>query len=491
MKKERPFSRSLFGESDPVSADRGRSVPPSEPRKPSSNGLVPRPSRTYGMFAALDIGTEKVSCSIGSLCSSSRPHEGDFVPFGLSQSKGRRNAGDLGNLPASSVAPTIALLGFGQRASKGVTAHGISDFEALQDALLNAIYAAEEMAKQNIKEVFLNIPTSWVKTQRIVTKLSLSSPAPIQAIHLRKLFQTARNRTLEGDPYIVHLWPLSYRLDDLDGIQDPTGMIGKDLSAVCLVVTASRTSIQNLSHCVGQCNLDVAGVVVDSYAEGLACLAPDEAELGATLVDIGGHLTQIACFYEGKLIGLDAIPIGGAHITSDLARGLSTTRPQAERIKALYGSLDVGRSRSDELVPITPMGTQVGPNVAYISRERIALITRARVDEIFDKVDEALRSMPPEVNRIAFQKILLTGGACPLPGLLEVAQQRWPTLRVRLAYPGGIEGPETTVRSLAFSTAAGLLCCAAQDYQGSPTTAYNAKPLGFFQRISLWLSDYL
>lgn len=482
MKKERPFSRSLFGEGEPDTSY-GSGAGGSLSR---SSSLVARSSRAYGMFAALDIGTEKVSCAIGSLRPPSQAGGNDFIPFGLSLNQ-KRSA----DVPTGSTLPAITLLGFGQRASKGVTAHGISDLEALQDALSNAIYTAEDMAKQNIKEVYVNIPASWVKTQRIVTKLSLSSPAPIQSVHLRKLFHTAKSRTLEGDPYVVHLWPLSYQLDDLDGIHEPAGMIGKDLSATCLVVAASRTTVQNLSHCIGQCALDVAGVVVDPYAGGLACLARDEAELGATVVDIGGKLTQIACFHERHLTGLDVTSLGGVHITSDLARGLSTSLPQAERIKTLYGSLELGRARSDELVPITPMGTQVGPNVTYISRERIAMIIRARVDEILDKIDETLRQMPPEVNRIAFQKILLTGGACQLPGLLEVAQARWPASRVRLGPPGGIDGLEGIAHSLAFSTAAGLLCYAAQDYQGHPMAAYDSRPLGFFQRFSLWLSEHV
>lgn len=486
MKKERSFSRSLFEEGEPHAGVPSRGDAPTKECRPS-RGPVPRSPEAYGTFAVLDLGTEKVSCSIGSFQPVSPKGDKTFLPLGLSFGRGGGH-----ELPhnASSVS-SMTLLGFGQRASKGVTPHGICDLEALRDTLLNAISSAEEMAQQNIKEVYVSIPASWVKMQRIVTKLSLPSPSPIQSIHLRKLFYTAQTHTLEGHPCLIHLWPLSYRLDDLEGIHDPTGMIGKTLSATCLVVTASRTTVQNLSHCIGQCALDIAGMVVDPYAAGLACLAPDEAELGATLIDVGGFLTQIACFYEGKVAKLDTVPLGGAHITSDLARGLSTNRAQAERIKVLYGSLAIGRTRSDELVPMTPMGTQIGPNVAYVSRERIEMIMRARVNEILDKVDMALQRMSQEVNPAAFQKILLTGGACQLPGWLEVAQERWPASYVRLAYPGGVNGPENVIRSLGFSTAAGLLCCAAQAYQGHPMTAYDSKPLGFFQRFWLWLSEYL
>lgn len=482
MRKKTPFIKSLFEsgsstDSSSVCRKESHEGASSEERK------FPVSSKPYGTFAALDIGTDKVSCSIGGFQTASSEKVSSFSGEDFSSVLWKGSPG--------MAMPSITLLGFGQRASKGVTLRGVSDLEALQGALLNAVYTAEEMSQQNIKEVYVNIPASWARTQRIVIRLSLSSPSPIQPVHLRKLFYTARNRTLEGNPYIVHLWPLSYQLDDLEAIQDPIGMIGKDLSVTCLAVTVSRTLIQNLSHCIGQCTLDVAGVAVDPYAAGLACLTQDEAELGATLVDIGGQLTQVACFHGGKLIGLGTAPLAGWHVTSDLARILPTSVAQAERIKTLYGNLESAQVQSAELVPFTPVGIQAGPNVSYVARKKISSIIRARVDEILECVEACLGAMPSEVDRIAFQKILLTGGASQLPGLIEVVQERWPGAKVRLAIQRSVDGRDGVVRSPAFSTAAGLLCCASRDYLGHPLAANDSKPLTFFQRLSLWLSDHM
>lgn len=427
----------------------------------------PKTSKIYGIFAGLDIGTEKVSCAIGSL-------KYDF------------NNKDE-NLPK---VPHIFLSGFGQRASRGINIYGISDLDALEDSILNAVYAAEELAQKNIKEVYVNIPTHLVQTRKIVTKLSLSGQTPIQSFHLRKLFNTSKNIPINDSQYIIHIWPLSYQLDDITNIQDPTGMIGKDLSAICYVVITSKSYIQNITHCIGRCNLDIAGFIVDSYAAGLACLVNDEAELGATLIDIGGKSTQIACFYAGKLIWLESIPIGGFHITSDLARGLSMTLSQAERIKTLYGSLVLDSQNSAEQVPITQMGMQSGPNIEYVSRGIIFEIIKARVDEIFENIISCSKKVPTEVIDVVFQKILLTGGACHLPGLVDLAEEKF-NAKVRLAFQAGVEGQDSILKSLTFSTCAGLLCYASQDYTGHPIAAYDKKPLNFWQRLSLWFNEHV
>jgi cell division protein FtsA len=407
----------------------------------------------YGTFAGLDVGTEKVSCAIGRL-----------------------------KYDEESVSPQILLAGFGQRASRGINLSGISDLEALEDTILNAVYAAEEVAQRNIKDVYVNIPASLIQTHKVVTSLSLSGQTPIQPGHIRKLLNLSRNVQVHDNQYIIHVWPLSYTLDEMTNIKDPTGMIGRELSALCHVVIASKSYIKNLTHCIGRCNLDVAGFVADSYAIGLACLTNDEAELGATIVDIGGKSTQIACFNHGDMVGLWHVSMGGYHITSDLARGLSTTLSQAERMKSLYGSLALEDQNSAEQVPITQVG-QAGPNVNYVPKQVIYDIIRARIDSIFDHVLMHLANASKEINPVIFQKILLTGGACQMQGILELANARLDA-NVRLAPQSGISGQNSVLQALSFSTCAGLLHYAVQDQTGQ---VRDNRSGNFWQRLWGWL----
>lgn len=419
-------------------------------------------SKTYGLFAGLDIGTDKICCAIGQ--------------FGYDAVQGEE-------LPSSS--PQIYLSGVGQRAAKGVHVHGITDIEACEDAILNAVYAAEEAAGKNIKEVYVSIPTSLLKSQRVQTQLTLSGETPIQSAHLRRLFSLSRNIPVPENQYIIHIWPLSYQLDDISGIQDPVGMIGKELSATCHIITAARSYIQNITQCIGRCNLDIVGFVSDAYAAGLACLINDEAELGVTLIDIGGKSTQIACFHEGNLVWLRSIPLGSFHITSDLARGLGTTILQAERIKALYGSLGGQYVESAEQVAITQVGEQ-NPRIEYVSRQLICDIIQARVEEILEAIIRCVEQMPPDVDKVVLQKVILTGGAFHLHGFAELTSKYFNT-KVRIGIQNDIKGSDSILQSPSFSTGAGLLHYAAQDYIGGKFLK-DQKPLSLKRRLFKWLN---
>lgn len=419
--------------------------------------------KTYGLFAGLDIGTEKVCCAIGRL--------------------GYDTTTDNDTTPNT---PQIYLAGFGQRAARGIHLRGITDIELLEDSIFNAVYAAEEAAGRNIKEVYVSVPAHFLQTQKIQTHITLSGQTPIQPLHLRKLFSLSHNIPVPDNQYIVHIWPLFYQLDDIEGIQDPIGMVGKELSATCYVVTASRPYIQNLTQCIGHCNLDVAGFVADPYAAGLACLISDEAELGVTLVDVGGLRTQVACFYEGNLVWLGAIPLGSAHITSDLARGLATTASQAERIKTLYGSLGSTYGESAEQVAIPQMSNATEPRVEYVPRQAIEKIIRARADEILDSVITTVSALPTDVNRVVLQKVILTGGAFLLHGFNELAARRFDT-RVRIGTQSGILGSESILQSPSISTCAGLLHYASQDYIGNRMQR-DQRPLSFWQRVAQWFN---
>ncbi|GHS91554.1 cell division protein FtsA [Alphaproteobacteria bacterium] len=415
----------------------------------------------------MDVGTEKISCAIGSLA------------YDLDGDEKKRVQG-----------PQIFFAGFGQRASKGVNIHGVSEMEVLEDAILNAVYAAEEAAKRNIKDVYVNIPAHLTQASRVRVKLSLSGQTPIQPLHMRKLFSLSQNLSVPKNQILVHVLPFSYSLDEMTNIADPIGMIGRELSAECYVITAVQTYVQNLTHCIGRCNLDVAGFVADSYAAGMACLVSDEAELGATLIDIGGKSTQMACFLGGNLVWLGALPMGGFHITTDLARCLSTTLSQAERLKTLYGSLFLGNQHSAEQVPVTQVGEENSLNMGYVSRQLIVDIIKARVDEILDEVLVQLQSVPHHVDRVVFQKILLTGGAAQLQGLADLAEERFDT-KVRFAQQLCVLGADSILQSPAFSTCAGLLQYAFQNYTGRSLQKRDQKPLNFWQRVSLWLNEHI
>ena len=90
--------------------------------------------------------------------------------------------------------------------------------------------------------------------------------------------------------------------------------------------------VRNLMGLVDRCYLGVAGLVVSPYASALAATTAEERRLGVTVIDLGGGVTSVALFADSRFVHADTLPIGGHHMTFDIARGLQTPLSEAERI---------------------------------------------------------------------------------------------------------------------------------------------------------------
>ncbi len=140
------------------------------------------------------------------------------------------------------------------------------------------------------------------------------------------------------DGQVIHSIPVGFSIDDSRGILDPRGMVGERLGVNMHLVAAGAAAVRNHTAAIGRSHLEVEALVVSPYAAGLACLVDDEMDLGVTIIDMGGGTTTIGVFFGGNLVFADAVPVGGTHVTNDIARGLATPLAHAERMKALFGS---------------------------------------------------------------------------------------------------------------------------------------------------------
>jgi len=250
-------------------------------RRPS---IRPRGS----LVVALDIGTNKICCFIA------RVEDND---------------------------PRV--LGIGHQISRGVRNGIIVDLEAAGGSILNAVHAAEEMAGETIERVVANLSGGFSASRLIRAEIGVTG---------REIADTDMRRVLEhgyllrdpGDRQVIHSVPVGFSVDDSRGIRDPRGMLGQRLGVNMHVVTASAASVRNHSSAVGRSHLEIDALVVSPYASGLACLVEDEIGLGVTVIDMGGGTTTIGVFFDGNLIFADYVPVGGGHVTNDIARGLST-----------------------------------------------------------------------------------------------------------------------------------------------------------------------
>ncbi|MEE9249871.1 MAG: cell division protein FtsA [Alphaproteobacteria bacterium] len=412
-----------------------------------------------GLIAALDVGTNKVCCFIA-------------------------RADDEGNL---------RIVGIGHQVSDGVRGGMIIDMGAAEMSILKAVHAAEQMAGETIRKVIVNLSGGNPASQTRNFEVSIAGREVAEA-DVRRVLGHGRAQFESAERELVHCIPVGYTIDGSTGIRAPQGMYGERLGVNMHMVTATSGAVRTLRTCVARCHLDVEALVVSSYAAGLSCLVEDERNLGATVIDMGGGTTSIAVFYDGKLVHADGVPIGGAHVTSDIARGLTTPLAHAERMKTLYGSAISSPSDESEIIDVPLVGEEDRAEARHVPRAIPVSIIGPRIEETFELIGSRLEMSGFE--RIAGRRVVLTGGASQLQGVAELAA-RVLDKQVRHGRPLGITGLAEATGGPAFATCAGLLTYAVKTHAEAPAgrildlraRGATEEPSSRFGRFGLWLRE--
>lgn len=417
------------------------------------------------VVAALDIGATKISCLIGEVVS-----------------QNRRSAD-------GKEAAALRVLGFGCQASRGTRNGAIVDLDQAERAIRLAVDAAEKMAKRTITSVFVNVaggrPQSNSYAASIQTATGQVSPGDVEAATRAALAQGHQpgRRTL-------HTALAQFHLDDARGVMEPVGMFGTTLTAEVNVVSAEPAALRNLALVIERCHLSIADYVVAPYAASRSVLAEDEIKLGVTLIDMGGSTTGIASFHDGHLVFADVIPVGGMHITHDIARGLSTTIAHAERMKTLWGSAMATVLDDRETVAVPLLGERGVDTIYHAPKSMLTGIIKPRLEEILEMVRDRLDKA--SFARLAGSRVVLTGGGSELTGAREIAAQ-WLNRQVRLGAPLPVAGMPEAARSPAFATAYGLLNYALKpDIHHAAAIARQAMKeaeAGYLRRVGKWIAD--
>ncbi|HYD99024.1 MAG TPA: cell division protein FtsA [Alphaproteobacteria bacterium] len=400
------------------------------------SGKKARPRKPRGgLVAALDVGTTKACCFIG------RVDEGGMV----------------------------RVVGAGFQASQGLRAGTIVDMDATAAAIGHAVNAAEQMSGENLREVIVNVSGGQPTSQTIAIDYPLAG-REVGEGDLQRAAQQARQHFPGGDQRVVHALPVGYGLDGTPSIVDPRGMFGDRLEVRFHVVTAAAKALRNLETCIARCHLSVEGMMVSPYAAGLACLVEDEKDLGCVVIDMGGGTTSFAVFSGGRCVHTDSIPLGGGHVTNDIARGLTTPVAYAERMKTLYGHAVMTSTDERDTLVVPQVGEEDEPaDSVQVPKSLLVQIIRPRLEEIFELVRQRLEASG--TDKLAGRRVVLTGGACQMPGMRELAQEVLGK-KVRIGKPTRILGLTETPSGSplppngpALATCAGLLLSAV-DSQG-------------------------
>ncbi len=371
----------------------------------------------------------------------------------------------------------IQLIGIGKQNCHGIRRGMVINIPVTVDALKKAVQAAELMADCQILEARVAIGGVHVQSFNSSGVVAIKG-SEITRHDIDRAIDAAKAVAIPPDREIIDVIPYEFIVNNQDGVKDPIGMSGVRLEAKVHVMTGSISAAQNVIKCFTQAGIKVSELYVGSLSSAEAVLTPDEKELGIALIDIGGGTTDIAIFAHGSMIHSAVIPIGGNHVTNDIAVGLRTSIQEAEKIKLSHGCALASMLSNDEVFEVPSIGAKKSKEV---SKTVLAKIIEPRMEEILSLVNQEL--VNSGIKQLLSAGVVITGGSSLFEGLVELTEFVL-ELPVRSGYPENVSGLSDIVNSPIYAAAVGLLKI------GEEKVEKKSEPLIFnFEKVKNWLSE--
>lgn len=404
-------------------------------------------------ITALDIGSSKISCIIAHV------------------SKDKK----------------INIVGYGYNASKGIKNGTVTDIAQATLDIGKAVQDAEQMANETIDKIVISISGEKIRSVMKTSSMSLNKNRPIGDSELEKLYLKSTSKLDIGEYSLIHCINNSFRLDNGELFKDPRNLFGEELSINILLGLVPEHICRNLGTITENAHLEIQDQVFASYASGLACLVDDEKEMGATVVDMGGGNTSIATFRNSYPIHFASIPVGGNNVTNDIAYGLSTSFPHAERLKTLHGCAFFTSQDEIDTINVYPVGEEDDSCIKQVPKSDLINIITPRIEETFEMVAHKLADIGLADD--TSHRVVLTGGASQLTGVVDVAEMVLDK-HVRLGKPRNIFNIPDALNSPAFSTAIGMLIYGVNYSEHCPKKVIqktSSSNSGWLDNVALWL----
>jgi cell division protein FtsA len=378
---------------------------------------------------------------------------------------------------------SIGLLGHGVVPCTGLRKGVVVNIEATVEAIRAAVSEAEKSSGARIGTAVVGVAGAHIRGLNSHGIVAVRG-GEVSGRDVERVVDAARAVAIPLDRQVLHILPQQFAVDDQDGVRNPVGMAGVRLEARIHIVTAAQSYGQNLNKCCERAGITPGELMFEPLASADAALFPEERELGVALIDIGGGTTDVIVFLNGAVMHTAVLPIGGNHLTSDVAAGLRTPLSDAERLKISHGvatNLIVGR---DEMVQVPGVG---GREPRVIARRLLGEIIEPRMEEIFAMAQrELIRS---GASDSLASGVVLVGGTSLLEGTQELAERIF-NLPVRRGLPINLKGmPEELMKPM-FTTAAGLMLHAGNG-RGYQNGLARYGRLGWIRtRVTDWVRDF-
>mgnify|MGYP003387786929 CR=1 FL=1 len=369
-------------------------------------------------FIGLDIGTSAVRCVVGTL-------------------------------DATRDEPIVSVVGHGMAENTGMKKGLVAHVEEVANAINQAVTEAERIAGIRIHEATVNVNGVHVSGLDSKGVIAISAAnREITGEDKSRVEEAATIVQIPSNKEIIQVFPKNYRVDGHESIKDPRGMRGVRLEVDAHIVIASTPNLRSLDAVLDKVHIQSMHHTVSGLAAAEAILSRDQKEAGTLVMDIGASTTNLAIIEDGEVQHISVIPMGGINVTNDLAIGLKTELEIAEMVKVKHASLS-GQSKKDKV------SVQHGSKNHVFDSEEVAMITEARVDEIFEYVEKALKKIHK------FQKlpggIVIVGGTANIPGIAQLAKDKL-GLAARVGkVNSSLSGIVDDIQDPSFVTAIGLM----------------------------------
>lgn len=375
----------------------------------------------------------------------------------------------------------VDIIGLGISPSHGLKKGVVVNIDSTVESVKKAVQEAELMAGVGINEVYVGISGGHIKgmNSRGVAAIKNREVGPAD---VARAIDGARAVNIPMDQQILHVLPQEFIIDDQDGIKDPHGMSGTRLDVKVHIITGAVTAIQNIVKSCSRAGLHVNDLVLQPLASSRAVLTSEEQELGVVVVDIGGGTTDLAFFLDGSLWHTEVLPIGGNHLTNDIAIGLRTPASEAEKIKIKYGCALSSLVKHEETLDVPSVG---GRPPRLLSRQILCEIIEPRVEELFGLVQQRLKKTGFE--DMFASGVVLTGGTALMEGVQDAAE-RYLGLPIRRGTPRNIGGLMDVVNSPIYATGVGLVLYGAENAQMAPR---KFRGSGGLKRVWKWVEGFI
>ncbi len=377
----------------------------------------------------------------------------------------------------------MEIIGVGAASSKGLRRGVVVDINQTAEAIREAVSEAELMAGVNIESVCLGISGEHIVGQTSRGVVTVKNAAQITKDDVDRAVQSARTIAAIPDGHdILHVMEQNFVIDMHNRIKEPVGMSGSRLEANTYIITGTTSGIQSLLNSVESAEIpSVETLAIAPVVSAKSVLQRSEREVGIALADIGDQTTEIVVYKEDAIEHVVVFPVGGQHVTNDIAQFLKVTLPMAEELKLHRGCAWTELVPEDDTNPIPVTTGSMPPR--FISRFELAQIIEFRMVQILEEIANELGGMQLPGG------LVLTGGTALMDGLTELAEQIL-QLRVQVGYPMELKGLMDRVNYPMYATSLGLAMhgeSLRREQKKAQALRRGSSPIGgFFRRIKEW-----